>query len=41
MNEVLEIYYHPDTPVGSCSVVASSLNALKEYFKNETYQQIS
>ena len=40
-DEVWEIYYYPDTPVCSCSAVASSLNALKEYFKNETYQQIS
>ncbi len=34
-DELWEIRWYPDTPVGSYRVHAASLNALKEYFENE------
>jgi hypothetical protein len=34
-DELWEIRWYPDTPVGFCYVHAASLMALKEYFENE------
>lgn len=35
-NEVWELHWYPDTPIGACMMQASSLTALLEWIENES-----